>query len=282
MTNTPGTFAYPGSKTTLASWIIDYFPKHTQYIEAFGGAGSVLVAKGRSDLEVYNDLNGDCVQFFKAVRDEPLALERWVRNTPYSRELFDEYVDSYPDWPNDTVQRAGRFLYVSCASFGGKTVGVTDSPTFGVIGAKSYRGNDGDKYEYKWCQKAKHIRQLKDRLKGVNIECLDYANLVEKYDHPEAFFYFDPPYQHVGDDYYQVEDGGFDHERFVATVRDMDGRWLVSYDQNIPDGLGDYQTVQRTKKATISVDQPEKAETLTMNYDPNQTAMFSEPEQQTL
>jgi len=273
-----GTFAYPGSKTTYAGWIIDHFPEHHLYVEPFGGAASILVAKSRSDIEVYNDLNGDCVRFFKAVRDKPSELARWVEYTPYSRELFEQYVESYPEWPNDTIEKAGRFLFIQSAAFGGKGV-MSGSPTFSVAKGDSERSWCN---EVKWDSKSDHIKQIAKRFKSVNIEQLDYAKLVEKYDHEDAFFYFDPPYIDVGNDYYQVEDGGFDHERFTETVLDMDAKWPISYDHNIPERLQDFHSVKRTKTATMSAQNPEKVETLTMNYDPETTAMFSEAEQETL
>jgi len=275
MGETPGTFAYPGSKTTYASWIIDHIPEHHLYVEPFGGAASVLVAKPRSEIEVYNDLNGDCVDFFRAVRDRPDELERWVEHTPYSRELFEEYVESYPDWPDNLVERAGRFLFIQSAGFGGKLIGSPQKPSFRYSKQSGKPTGTG----VKWAKKPETIQRLQDRLKGVNIERLDYVEIVEKYDHKNGFFYFDPPYVDVGDDYYQTEDGGFNHERFVDTLHDIEGKWLVSYDQNIPLGLEDCRTVSRTKQASFSSERPEKVETLTMNFDPEQTAMFREQEQ---
>jgi len=273
MSRAPGTFAYPGSKTTYASWIIEHIPEHHLYVEPFGGAASVLVAKPRSDIEVYNDLNGDCVDFFRAVRDRPGELEHWVENTPYSRQLFDEYVEAYPDWPDDLVERAGRFLYVQSSSFGSKGTS-TDSPTYSVTKAGTECA--GSAMETKWDRKSMQIDPLSERFKSVNIEQLDYAELVEKYDHEDTFFYFDPPYVDVGDDYYQVEEGGFDHSRFVNTLHDMEAKWMVSYDQNLPPGMEDYRTISRTKVATMSAQNPEKVETLTMNYDVNGEDMMSE------
>jgi len=277
MSDAPGTFAYPGSKTTLASWIIEHFPEHKQYIEAFGGAASVLVSKERSELEVYNDLNGDCVKFFEAVRDSPRELERWVEYTPYSRKLFEEYVEAYPEWPDDLVERAGRFLCTQHSAFAAKGV-TTESSTYSVQKA----GSSGSDRAQQWDTKPSQLRRLNGRFKGVNIEQMDYEDLVEKYDHEDAFFYFDPPYVDVGDDYYQVEGGGFDHDRFVGTVLDMDAKWLISYDHNIPERLSDFHTVRRTKKATMSSSQPEKVETLTMNYDPTEVPMFRESQQEGL
>jgi DNA adenine methylase len=276
-----GTFNYPGSKTSISNWIIDHIPNHTQYIEPFGGAASVLVAKDRSDLEVYNDLNGDCVRFFKAIQDSPDKLTRWVRNTPTSRELFDEYVESYPDWPEDIVEYAGRYLYVQHHSFGGKGV-ATSSPTYSIVTAESYRGSDLDAKENQWVVKENHIFDLRDRFKGVNIEHMDYAELVEKYDREGAFFYFDPPYVDVGNDYYEVGEGGFDHTRFVDTVLDISGKWLISYDHNIPERLQKFTSKTRTKTAAMSAQKPEKVETLTMNYDPSDTPMFRQESQEGL
>jgi len=280
MSKTPGTFAYPGSKTTYAGWIIDHIPEHHLYVEPFGGAASVLVAKPRSEIEVYNDINCDCVDFFRAVRDRPDELEHWVENTPYSRQLFNEYVEAYPEWPDDLVERAGRFLFVQMAAFGGKGV-CEDSPTYSIVKAGSPSGSRNAN-ECSWDSRVDYIPQLSKRFKSVNIERLDYADIIEKYDHENAFFYFDPPYVDVGDDYYQVEEGGFNHKRFVDTLHDMEGKWLVSYDQNLPNGLEDYRTVSREKVATMSAQNPTKVETLTMNYDIATELTMSGVSQQTL
>ena len=274
MSRAPSTFAYPGSKTTYAGWIIDHIPEHTQYIEPFGGAASVLVAKPRSELEVYNDLNGDCVEFFRAVRDRPDELKHWVENTPYSRQLFEKYRKKYPDWPDDTVERAGRFLVVQSQGFGGKLIGSKQKPSYSY--AKASTSSAKSAPQWIWTNKGEAVSKLAQRFDGVNIEHVDYAELVDRYDHEDAFFYFDPPYVDVGDDYYQVEDGGFNHKRFVDTLHDMEGKWLVSYDHNIPNGLDDYRTVSRTKDASFSSERPEKVETLTMNYDIDGESVMSE------
>ena len=271
-----GTFGYPGGKTTIAPWIIDYFPDHTVYVEPFGGSASVLVQKQKSNVEVYNDLNSDCVAFFEAVKSHPEELERWVENTPYSRELFETWMESFGkgERPDDTVEQAGRFWFLTAASFGGKI--HQGNGTFSIDRVENKPAHYGP---IKWQRKGENIQTIRDRFHHVQIEQLDYAELFDKYDSTEAFFYCDPPYVDVGDDYYQTEDGGFNHPRFCEELLDLDGKWLVSYGEHIPAQLSDYHTVTRTKEATMSKQRPEITEQLIMNYDPAQVPQFRQANQ---
>ena len=91
-------FPYVGGKTILAEWIIDQLPSHTVYVEPFGGSASVLLNKPRSNVEVYNDLDGDVVQFFEVARERPDELE-----------LFDDPDSTDPIL--DEIEDAGPLLY---------------------------------------------------------------------------------------------------------------------------------------------------------------------------
>ena len=65
---------YHGGKVRLAAKIISLFPQHDGYVEPFGGGAAVLLAKPRSRLEVYNDIDGDIVTLFRVLRDLPKRL----------------------------------------------------------------------------------------------------------------------------------------------------------------------------------------------------------------
>lgn len=271
-----GTFAYPGSKTLIRKWIYEKFANHHLYVEPFGGAASVLVGKPRSKMEVYNDINDDVVNFFNTVKYHNDELIEWIENTPYSRSLFDKFVESYKGgWPDDSVEQAGRFLYVQNAAFGGKGF-ASGTPTFGIQKVDSQPESCNAKV---WLKKPRDIQWLKQRFQGVQIESLDYTKIIEKYDHEDALFYFDPPYVDVGNGYYETQDGEFDHTRFSDVVTSMDAKWVISYDHQIPESLAEYTTITRQKTANISSERPEKTESLVLNYDPEQTVLFTESSQ---
>lgn len=273
-----GTFGYPGGKTTIAPWIISHFPKHKVYVEPFGGSASVLVQKEKSNVEVYNDINSDCVAFFNAIKEHSKELSEWVKNTPYSRELYETWRDEFNQGirPSDTVEQAGRFWFLTTASFGGDI--HQGGGTFSVQKSACKESHYGPT---KWQRKGENVKNIRDRFHNVEIENLDWIELVDKYDGPNSFFYCDPPYVDVGEDYYTTN-GGFDHVEFCDTISELEGLVLISYDHNIPEALDSWHTVRRTKEATISKQRPQKVETLTMNYDPETTPMFSETEQETL
>ena len=51
------------------------FPKEFgRYIEIFGGSGAVLLGKEPSRFEVYNDIEGELVNFFRVVKNRPAEL----------------------------------------------------------------------------------------------------------------------------------------------------------------------------------------------------------------
>ena len=56
----------------------------------------------------------------------------------------------------------------------------------------------------------------------------DYERIVRKYDSPDAVFYLDPPYPGYNVD---VGESDFDEARFLAVLKSIKGKFLVTYDQ---------------------------------------------------
>lgn len=89
---------YHGGKWRLAPWIISHFPKHSVYVEPFGGGASVLLRKKRSYAEVYNDLDEEIVNLFRICRDQGDKFVEALFLTPFSRTEFNK---CYQEAPND-------------------------------------------------------------------------------------------------------------------------------------------------------------------------------------
>ena len=88
-----------GGKSLITDVLLPMIPPHKCYCEVFGGAGHLLFAKPQSmsKLEVYNDLDGNLVDFFRAMqnsRERILLQGRWVK-TPYSRELYNTFLKTW-------------------------------------------------------------------------------------------------------------------------------------------------------------------------------------------
>lgn len=79
---------YHGGKWLLAPEIVRRMPEHKEYLEPFGGAGSVLIRKPRSMAETYNDLDREVVNLFRVLRnpDQSARLIELLKLTPYARE----------------------------------------------------------------------------------------------------------------------------------------------------------------------------------------------------
>ena len=72
------------------------------------------------------------------------------------------------------------------------------------------------------------IQQLENRLANVVVENQDFETLIHHYDRPDTFFYLDPPYFST-EDMYAVEFAWADHVRLRDVAKDMQGRFLLSY-----------------------------------------------------
>lgn len=161
---------YPGSKWSLADWIIKFFPKHHSYLEPFFGSGAVLFNKPRSNIETVNDLDCNVVNLFECIRENPEKLAGMIYMTPYAREVYER---AYKEIPEDKFEAALNF-YIRlnmCHGFRtNKKVGWKND----VQGReRAYASQD-------WCNLPEKIIQAAERLRGVQIESLDMGRSAIK------------------------------------------------------------------------------------------------------
>ena len=178
---------YHGGKWKLADWVISHFPRHRFYVEPFGGGGSILMKKPRSKCELYNDLDGEVVNYFKVLRSPELAakLEAILRLTPFAREEYKEAYGAYDG--DDPVEKARRFFIRLAMGWGTKMQSSTRA-------FRTRRGLDESTPAADFVNYPKHIKSFTDRLRGVVIENRSALDIIKLHDEPDVLFYCDPPY----------------------------------------------------------------------------------------
>jgi len=170
----------------LSFFLLQLIPAHRAYCEPFGGAASLLFAKGPSEIEVYNDLNNNLVNLFMVVRDHPIQFLERIYLLLYSRQLFEKWSTEIVknSGPADCIERAARFYYCLCNSFAG------GGPGSGWAFERSVLRH----HPLTWMNKTTRVLWIHERLRGVHVDHLDFRRFIANWDAPATFFYCDPPY----------------------------------------------------------------------------------------
>lgn len=248
---------YHGGKWRLAPWVIRHFPRHRVYVEGYGGGGSVLMRKPRSYSEVYNDLDGEVVNFFRVLRDPETAeeLARRLMLTPYARA---EWRLAYEP-TDDPVERARCVVARSFMGFGSDSVKANRKTGF-----RSNANRVGTTPSVDWSRYPGHIRSFTERLRGVMIDQRNAIDVIREHDGPETLAYVDPPYPHstrsdVRGYTHELTDD--DHVELAAVLRALKGYVVLSgYRCPLYDRL--YKGWQRVDRNVIVFRQTKRVESL--------------------
>ncbi len=178
----PRILHYPGSKWSMADWIIEHMPEHETYLEPYFGSGAVLFNKSPSTVETVNDIDSQVVNLFRVVRERAEELAEKIWWTPHSRQ---EYYNSY-EQSGDELEDARRFLVRCWQAIGAKTSDRT--------GWKSCIDANSSHKPKEWRRLPEKILQVAERLKDVQIENQPAMQLLERYRRPNVLIYADPPY----------------------------------------------------------------------------------------
>jgi DNA adenine methylase len=211
---------YYGGKFRLSKWIISHFPKHRIYVEAFGGAGSILLQKEKSYAEVYNDLDGEIVNLFRVSRDNGEELKRSIELTPFARkELAEAYAPA-----ESPIEQARRTIIKSLMGFGSNAIHTHSG--FRGCANRSYTIPAHD-----WKTYPEALEKITTRLKGVIIESHQAAWVLKKYDTKDTLHYVDPPYlpeTRVPGKKYRFEMTREDHVHLASVLRGLKGKVVLS------------------------------------------------------
>ena len=235
-----------GNKTAILHILYALFPlNYSRFIDVFGGSGSVLLGNPEiCPFEVYNDFDRNLANLFRCMKERTMAVIRELGFCHLnSREDFiairrffenEQFDDKYlsdelrltqilfppPEAKELTemrkritadydVRRAAMFLKLLRFSYSSSGKSYASQPfdirkLFGLIS------------------------QLQERMANVVVENQDFETLIKHYDRPDAFFYLDPPYFST-EDMYEVGFGWDDHVRLRDTLKNIKGKFLLSY-----------------------------------------------------
>jgi len=224
---------WPGGKRYLAKRIIQHFPSHRIYLEAFGGGASVLLNKKSVEVEVYNDIDLRITRFFRVLRDQGERFLEKVRLIPYSQIEF-EAAANYPPGATDLDMAICDFVRWR-QSFGGK------GESWSYTTSRARGGMAGDVNA--WWTAIEHLPEIINRIRRVQILCQSAFDAIPRFDHPEGLIYCDPPYVHSTREehsrsVYHAEMSDDEHRALAQLLRKCKAKVVVSgYPSPLYDGL---------------------------------------------
>jgi DNA adenine methylase len=243
-----------GGKWLLAPWVIQYFPSHRVYVEAYGGAASILLRKKRAYAEIYNDLDMEVVNLFEVLRSKRAGeLVKSLRLTPFSRVEFE---NSYVT-VDDPVERARKLVARSFMGFGSNAHISAVNTGFRASSKRS-----GSTPAHDWGNYPDSLGAIIERFQKVVIENRPAIQLIERHDGDDVLYLLDPPYMHETRSAKSRSDGslyhGYNHEmtdgdhgELLETACHLKGMVILcGYPTDLyEDMLGDWHRVERNAHA---------------------------------
>lgn len=222
MINAP--IKWVGGKYKLRKRIVELIPEHSCYVEVFGGAGWILFAKEPSDVEIWNDLESELVNFFRVIKSHPEEFYESFDLTVVSRELFQDF--RYVDHSQmSEIDRAHRFYYLIMAGWGGEL-------HLPRLQTSVKDGGHGNRLIGAMKNLRTKIDPVHERLQTVIIEHLDWKECVKRYDKEGVFMYLDPPYPDNNCNYTENMRTTEEHQELVEWMKTSKCKWLLTnYDK---------------------------------------------------
>jgi DNA adenine methylase len=287
-----------GGKNSMSNWIYSHIPKDIKnYVEVFSGSMAIYFNEDFSQCDniVFNDFNKLQANFTKCCKDykkmlsyleksfetggflyydgDPLNFKKHYRNlytdtkNPEKCNFYDDMNFEMPDYDRAVIY---SFMITSafnaCHARGAGFSGVTKTNKLKVTTLINKLKKES--YRYKL-----------DRLN--NIECLDFEDLINKWDSDDTYLYLDPPYKYTDgngthDKDYGSKDifGDASHERLSNLLRNTKSRWSLSYywfeelEDWFPRGKYFWTTKDFHRPSASFSNDKKGTELLILNYDP--------------
>jgi DNA adenine methylase len=232
--------SYIGGKSKIGKWIVPFYPQDMEtYVETFGGMFWCFFNMDLSKYPnlkkvVYNDFNPLNYNLFQCVKN-PTELKRAMDAIPvqqfgvsvtppemkeqfvtFQKELFGSgFTITYPDY-----EVAAKYAYILTQVFSG-----SKPETSSFIDLK---GNYKSKF-ITFKDKLSKSDWVDHFLRITDVENMDFADVINKYDSESTYIYLDPPYYRT-ENYYSNHDFGIqDHERLANVLNGVQGKFSLSY-----------------------------------------------------
>lgn len=232
--------SYIGGKSKIGKWIVPHYPQDMEtYVETFGGMFWCFFNMDLSQYPnlkkvVYNDFNPLNYNLFQCAQN-PSELQRALDAIPVQQigvsitppEMKQQFVSFQAEifTPDVTLQPcdyeiAAKYAYVLTQVFSG-----SKPETSSFIDLKG-------KYRSKYLSFRDKLSKpdwVEHFLKITDVENMDFADVINKYDSESTYIYLDPPYWKTENYYSNHDFDRKDHERLANVLSGVQGMFSLSY-----------------------------------------------------
>lgn len=224
--------SYIGGKSRIGTWIRNYIPYDTEtFVEPFSGMFWVffkLELPNYPNLKkvVYNDFNPLNVNLFNCIKNYVDFYEVIKDYKSQNKKLFDKFQKEifHPDFQVDLTtpdyHTAAKYAYILSQVWSG-----TNPEKGKFIDLKGKYRSKFDSFKSKLVD----TKWQKYFDKITVCECLDFEDVIKKYDSEKTYFYCDPPYFKTENYYANHEFGISTHQRLADTLKNIEGKFSLSY-----------------------------------------------------
>lgn len=257
-------FPYYGGKNYHVSWLVPLLPYGKVYCEPFGGSAAILLNREPSPVEVYNDLDGAIVNFFKVLRETGTDLIAKLALTPYSRK---ELRDCFEPTPDDPLEWARRVFVQARQS----VMGIKDGRSWATT--KEVRAGTSQMIS-RYTRGIEGLFQVIQRLRRVMLEYRPALEVIPIFESPDTVFYLDPPYprdSRKSFNDYRHEMTTEEHKELLDVVLSLEAKVAISsYHNTLYDKKLSGWWVHEEKEKELAGGRGLRQEVLWMNYDPKE------------
>lgn len=233
---------WAGGKRRLVPLITSLFPgefngKENRYFEPFIGGGSLMLALGNKNGEIYvpgkniyfNDSNPDLINTYKTIRDDVELLIDELEDICFSKTK--NQFEKIKKWePDNQISGAARFIYLNKTCFNG----------LWRVNASGHFNVPWGKLKNPKIYSEVNLRSISSRLQGSTITNQSYISSLEKAKSGDVV-YLDPPYLPLSSsssfsNYSKHGFGVLDHFSLAGLVRGLTeiGAHVILSNSNTP------------------------------------------------